>query len=110
MQYKDLGGNEILVGNFIVYPALQWGRTPVLKYGLVMRLKMSKGSTSRPPVKTLGVVSVENSEYRNQFVLQNKGKEITLSFPKRVVVVPENLVPQEVRDILMAADKSNIFK
>lgn len=108
MKYKDLNDIDIRVGDFIAYAAL-WSRSPILKYGLVTRLEKRAASyyqTEETP--TLRVITVDRSgrwdkETNKHFYvweLQNKGKEITLGFLDRLLVIPRAMVPKEVFDML----------
>lgn len=110
MKYKDLNGIDIRPGDYIVYSAL-WDRSAILKYGVVTRLEKRKGSyySNTQEVPTLRVVSVDRSgrwnketnEHYYVWELQNKGKEITLGFLDRLLVVPKAMVPEEAFNLLV---------
>lgn len=103
VEHKDLAGKQIEVGSFVVYAAL-WDRSAVLKYGIVSSLKERKDAW-RPqtrdygPIPTVGIVSVDRG-WEHQWELQNDGKEITLGFVDRCLVVPTFAVPTDAMHLL----------
>ena len=109
-EYKDLAGKLITVGSFIVYAA-NFGRCAVLKYGIVTRFNKRKDiyNNSRE-IPTLKVLTVDRTsrreagQYLYSWNLQNKGKEITLAFFDRMIVVNKNDIPQEALNLLTSTN------
>ena len=98
MEYKDFSGQEIKEGCYIVYAALDGGQSAQLRYGLVRRLK-NREILGHETIPTLGIISVDLT-YDNKWELQKNGKEITLSFTHKVLVVYPNQVPNDVQILL----------
>ena len=102
VEHKDLAGNDIRVGDYVAYAAL-WSRSAVLKFGIVVALK-ERGNTG-----TIGVITVDRSWMwgatppRRIWELQNNGREITLGFTDRCIVVSGSSVPNEVLGLLTGA-------
>jgi len=99
--HNDLAGKKIKRGDYIVYAAL-WSRSAVLKYGVVSSLKEREVWSQRENnsvVGTLGVISVDRT-WDGKWELQNHGKEITLGFLDRCLVVNANSVPREAVSLL----------
>lgn len=113
-EHKDFLGDPIKEGDFIAYTAL-WDRSPILKFGVVVRLKTRRGvddyeTGERVEGATLGIISADRVSWDgfkrlNKYVweLQKEGKEVTLGFCDRCIVVERRRVPQDVRDLLDAA-------
>lgn len=112
----DLSDREIVPGCYVCYAAL-WSRSAMMKFGRVTRLgerKRNKWDAESKSDPVVVVVTVDRTYARdpntgrcdyNKLVweLQAKGREITLSFPERMIVVDESRVPGEARDLLDAA-------
>ena len=94
MKYQDVAGQDIAIGDYVVYSAAA-GRSAVLKMGRVTELAVRKGSWTEKTTPTLRVVSVDawkdGHGCRDFGALQNKGKPVTLGMLDRVLVV--TLVP-----------------
>ncbi len=110
MKHQDINGHDIQPGDYVAYAAL-WDRSATLKYGIVVKLKERKPkwykNTGNPPEPTVGVVSVDRTTKWEAGVclgvtweLQAKGREVTLGFLDRMLVVDEISVPETVRRIL----------
>lgn len=100
LEYKDMFGREIKVGDYIVYAALA-DRSGVLRAGRVLELTYSKESYS----KTIPKVKCESwNYYRAQNTwrenVTGKQRAVSLSFLSRMVVVPESYVSQQIKDDL----------
>ena len=121
MTARDINGREIVAGDYVLYAAL-WGRCATMKYGRVTRFDRRKPSwkgDDGPKATTVKVVSADresiwsardpNEPWRRpeivgvRWVLQNDGREVTLGFPERMVVLPPELVPDDVRELLGVA-------
>jgi len=109
LEYRDLTDRAIHEGDFIVYASL-WSRCAVLKYGLVTRLEKRTASYyNKDETPTLRVISVDRSgvwektgeKLTYRWELQNKGKEITLSFLDRLLVVNKSEVPPAAFNLLV---------
>ena len=112
LEYKDLAGNSIAAGDFIVYAA-SLGRCPILKYGIVTRLETRKEAyvigRERDNTPTIRVITAEKvwrwtgpDRTRHEIVwsLQKKGGEVALAFLDRMLVVSVLNVPVGASDIL----------
>lgn len=99
MEYRDLAGQEIKEGSYIVYAAL-WSRSPVLKFGKVVSLSSRDPSyyqkESTPTIKAITVDRFWGN--KGKFELQKEGKPVTLGFLDRLLVV--NDLPQGVKDLI----------
>lgn len=110
----DLAGEPFYPGALVVYAAL-WDRSAVLKYGIVTRLKRrqendymtwsARACIGKVPTKdgdyTVGVITVDRVVF-DGWKLQKDGKEITLGFLDRMLVVHQDMVPKEAAGILIA--------
>lgn len=104
----DIANNEIKPGDFVIYSAL-WDRSATLKYGIVTRL--AKRGSSRYLLEsekyTVRVLSVDRNWSGKTKIttweLQKKGKEVTLGFLDRMLVVPSTLVPIQAKEVLQKA-------
>lgn len=111
-QLFDYGGTTIREGDFIVYAALL-GRCACVRYGLVTRLvePKKKSEWDRSKTKPIRVVAVQDEYQHNidrgkpPWSLLNEGKEISLGFPDRLVVMEPKQVPVAVRSLLFQAKK-----
>ena len=116
-EHRDLAGQEIRCGSHIVYAAL-WTRSAILKYGIVTRLKTrdpAMWSRSQLPEPMVGVITIDRDPVwdhsgpgqprfiRHDWSLQAKGREMTLGFPDRMIVVPAESVPIDARRVLESA-------
>lgn len=97
--HHDLAGTAIGPGDFIVYAAL-WSRSPVLKYGVVTRLAERDGYGGT--AATIRVISVDRT-YRDDWELQRGGKDTTLGFLDRLLVIPSSTVPEAAMRLLDTA-------
>lgn len=94
MKYQDLAGQDISVGDYVVYSAAA-GRSAALKMGRVSGLGSRKDGwrDDAPLIPTLKVVSIDAWKdgfgWRDFGALQNKGKPITLGMLDRVLVVTQ---------------------
>lgn len=90
----------------MVYSAL-WDRSAVLKYGLVTRLADRQEEHWLPKKKssemwlraTIRLRSVDRN-YDDDWELQKGGKEITIGFMDRLLVVPRTAVPATALKLL----------
>jgi len=114
MDHKDIAGQSIKPGAFVIYAAL-WDRCATLKYGIVTKLRIRPDITLPPKGgypqgrPTIRVLSVDRSTRHHQgtwtvyWELQKEGKEMALGFLDRLLVVPENVVPDEALKLLKDA-------
>lgn len=110
MDHKDIGEQNIKPGAFVIYAAL-WDRCATLKYGIVTRLASREDwrRGEKVDVPTIRVLSVDRSTRHHQgtwtvhWELQKEGKEMALGFLDRLLVVPENVVPDEALKLLKDA-------
>jgi TfoX/Sxy family transcriptional regulator of competence genes len=93
VEYRDMFGNEIKVGDYIVYGGLA-DRSAVLRAGRVVALKNGK------------VRAQSWNNYRaqgwNGEVKSGKQKDVTLAFLDRLVIVPESSVSEKIKSDLAA--------
>jgi hypothetical protein len=113
MEWKDMAGNHIQPGDYIVYAAL-WDRSATLKYGRVTRLAERKSAYTytnqdRVPVPTIRVISVDRSSHWEDgkylgvvWHVQKDGKEVALGELERMLVIDRHQVPKDVRELLDA--------
>lgn len=109
MEYKDLAGQEIKVGDFVVYTAL-WSRSAVMKYGKVVELgiRKDKYDENKPGEPTLKIISADRGfifnpltkDHDNAWIIQAQGKKITLGFLDRTLVISPAQMPKEVYQLL----------
>jgi hypothetical protein len=99
-KHIDIAGQPILVGSLIAYAAL-WSRSATLKYGRVTRLEEREPSSwgNGQPIPTVRAVSVDRS-FGDKWELQNKGREVSLGFVDRMLVVNGGQVPEEAFRLL----------
>lgn len=106
-EYKDLAGNDIRVGDYVVYSAL-WDRSAVLKFGKVERLAEREANWYRKkPEATIRVRTVDrHTEWRDgkplkeYWMLQKQGQETTLGFLNRMLVIGSEHVPPDALRVL----------
>ena len=104
-QHLDMFGNEIKVGDYIIY-AGSAGRCPVLRAGQVLKLSFKKESSMSGGVLIPKVFCSSWNNYKaegwstNDKERSGKQKNVTLSFMQRIVVVPESSVSQKIIDDL----------
>lgn len=110
LEYVDLAGNPISVGDYVAYAAL-WNRSSVLKYGKVVELdERLVGPATFPNADgdrrtpTLKVITVDQQvSYDRDWMptiewrVQNGGKVVTLGYLDRVLVVADHQIPWEAR-------------
>lgn len=87
----DLFQKELCSGDYVVYAGM-WGQSPVLKIGKVTK--------SIPHERKLLLVGVSFSGYRNTWEVANAGKEITIRRIGKLLIVPENTLPLDVKALL----------
>ncbi len=100
--HKDIAGEEIKVGDFIVYTALA-GRSAVMRFGRVVDLKERDASLYGPKDKipTLRVITAEASwSQKGRWNLQKKGGVVTLGFLDRLLVVNGDVLPRGAWEVL----------
>lgn len=105
VEYRDINGREIGIGDFVIYAAA-WGRSSVLKYGLVVELKTRPGAYvqgMRKEFPTLRVITAEKSYWRDGWRLQKEGKTVTISRFEAMIVVAKEDVNEQAHEILTAA-------
>jgi hypothetical protein len=100
MQILDMGGFEIKEGDYICYAALL-GRCACVRYARVIRLVeiVEKKNCWDPTTAPIRVKAVELDWYDN-FAILNKGREISLSFPGRMIRINPEQVPEKVKELL----------
>lgn len=106
----DYGGFAIKPGDFIAYAALL-GRCACIRYGLVTRLvePKKKAEWDYSKTKPIRVVAVQDEWQHNidqgkpPWHLLNEGKELSLGFPDRLVVMRPDQIPDAVRNNLLCA-------
>ncbi len=110
-QHFDIADNQITPGCFVVYAAL-WDRSATLKYGIVTRLTEREETSYfgdeniKYTVRVITVdrfVSWDGGKKTQRWDIQKSGKEVTLSFLSRLLVIPPIQVPARARRILEKA-------
>jgi hypothetical protein len=100
--HKDIAGQEIKVGDYICYAAL-WDRSATMKFGKVTRLadrdEAYVYNRERKKIPTIRLRSVDR-DWHDKWKVQAKGKEITLGYLDRLIVVPAELVPPAAKELL----------
>jgi hypothetical protein len=101
LEWKDLFGREIKVGDWIVYSAVD-GRSGTLRAGQVIKLTIGSGRYSTKPKPKVSIKSWSNfrSEGWNGEELNGRQKNLTLSFLDRLAVVPEEYVSKKIKNDL----------
>jgi len=104
--YLDLAGNPLDVGFFIVYAAT-WGRSSVLKYGIITRRTFAPPSNYRvePNTPKIGVITVDRCSWKDPEVweVQKNGQEQILGYLDRMLAIDSNQLPIGARTILCDA-------
>lgn len=104
--HVDFGGQPIKPGALIIYPA-QEGHRCVLKFAIVTRLERNeKWSVKRPTLRVISTTEngyVRGRGFVEEWTLYRDGKEITLQYPDRVMMVDKDEVPVRARELLLAA-------
>lgn len=104
-KHVDAFKREIHVGDYIAYAAL-WSRSATLKFGIVTRLA-DKDNAYTPDklipdkVPTIRARTVDRN-WGNDWEIQSKGKEITLGYLDRLIVIDRDSVPEEIKALLEA--------
>lgn len=99
LEYRDMSGNLISEGDFIVYAAHR-GRSSVLKFGIVTRLVPYEHPYNKDKQEpTLRAITVEKG-WSKSWNIQNHGREIKLGDLNSVLVVSMNSIPYEVNQTL----------
>ena len=106
LEYKDLFGNDIKEGDYLVYAAVD-GRSGTLRAAKVLKLTMSKPDKWRPekPLEpkvmcaTWSNFRAERTSWSNEpdFEASGRQKNVTLSFLDRMIVVPEAQVSDKIK-------------
>lgn len=104
--YLDLAGNELHVARYIVYAAT-WGRSSVLKYGIITRRTFAPPSNYRaePNTPKIGVITVDRCSWKDPRVweVQKNGQEQVLGYLDRMLAIDAGQVPIEARIVLCDA-------
>lgn len=108
LKNKDVLGNEIKAGDYIVYGAAK-GRCAGLNIGRVVAAEMATahgaydGRTKALRV-TAESVQVSWGEYTrtgmDSYSDRKKPRKVSLFFSERICVIPESIVPQAIKDLL----------
>ena len=87
--YLDLAGNPLDVGFFIVYAAT-WGRSSVLKYGIITRRTFAMMLAYK-----IGVITVDRCSWKDPEVweVQKNGQEQILGYLDRMLAIDSNQLP-----------------
>jgi hypothetical protein len=103
IQHKDIFGNPINVGDYIVYSAVD-NRSGVLRAAKVVQLKArtSEWDKDKAPEPTVLVVAAENYWDEGPRPLS---KKITLGFMNRIVVVQKSSMSQDWIDAINLTGK-----
>lgn len=105
LEYKDLFGNDIKVGDYIVYAAVD-GRSGTLRSGRVLKLttsKPDKWSPNKPLEPKVMCATWSNfraqSTWRTNAESEPSGrqKNVTLGFLDRMIVVPADQVSDKIK-------------
>lgn len=103
--YKDMFGNDIKEGDYIVYGAVD-GRSGTLRAGKVLKLTQTKPDKyypDREPEPKVQVASWSNfraeGSWRTQEGIEPSGrqKNVTLSFLDRMIVVPAEAMGEKIK-------------
>lgn len=103
-EYKDMFDNEIQVGDYIVYASLA-SRSAVMSAGRVLDLTVSKTADWRgklvPKVKitSWNNYKATGGAYDNRR-LSGRQRDVSLSFPDRMIVVPASAISDIVKEDL----------
>lgn len=85
MEYKDLAGQDMAVGDYIVYSAAA-GRAGVMKLGQIVELSERRDTWTNKHAAVVKAVTID--QWRTwSGGLQNKGKPVTLGMFERILVV-----------------------
>lgn len=105
LKNKDVLGNEIKAGDYIVYGAAK-GRCAGLNIGLVTSAGTHKPEYGDSYFRTQAeAVQVSWGEYTRTGMdsysgAKKKPRKVTLAFSERICVIPEAIVPQAIKDLL----------
>lgn len=106
-EYRDMFGREIKVGDYIVYAALA-DRSGVLRAGRVLELTTTKPKPYltqqelEPKIKCESWNFYRSEGYSGKPDAKKSGRQkaVSLGFTNRMVVVPEEIVSQQIKDDL----------
>lgn len=102
-EYKDMFGRDIKVGDYIVYAGLA-DRSGVLRAGRVIELTHSKTGYGEPEPKikceSWNNFRAQGYSWDKDSGRSGKQKAVSLGFLDRLIVVPEEIVSQKVKDDL----------
>jgi hypothetical protein len=94
--YRDLAGNELHVARYIVYAAT-WGRSSVLKYGIITRRTFAPPCNYRaePNTPKIGVITADRCSWKDPEVweVQKNGQEQVLGYLDRMLAIDSNQLP-----------------
>jgi hypothetical protein len=97
MSILDKSGNEINVGDYIVY-GHNLGRCAGLKFGKIMNIDYEETGNHWQPFKfSIGVIGVDDDWNFQDARLSRKG---TLQFPDRIIVLPFEKLPDYAKKLL----------
>jgi len=108
LKNKDVLGNEIKAGDYIVYGAAK-GRCAGLNIGRVTATEMTKAHGSYEGRNdtlrvTSEAVQVSYGRYErtgcDSYSSNKKPRKVSLFFSERICVIPESVVPQAIKDLL----------
>lgn len=106
MVYLDLAGNQLHVARYIVYAAT-WGRSSVLKYGIITRRTFAAPCSYRaePNTPKIGVITVDRCSWKDPEVweVQKNGQEQVLGYLDRMLAIDAGQVPIGARTVLCDA-------
>lgn len=106
LAYRDLADKEIKVGHIVCYAALL-SRCAVLRYGRVTALGTRHNGFSganKPTLRVLGVREEAEGKWRGT----KKNQTLTLAFFNRLLVVPDELVPEAALRLLRQTQLSDL--
>lgn len=101
---KDVLGNEIKVGDYIVYGAAK-GRCAGLNIGRVAAIgKRAAGNEGKKLKWTVDAIQVSWGEYTrtgmNEYAANPKPRPVHLEFSERICVIPEFIVPEVLKEMM----------
>lgn len=94
LEYKDMFGRDIKVGDYIVYAGAA-GRSSVLRAGQVVALTVSQDTYKKVPKIRCKSWNYFNSIWRAGET--GRQKDVSLEHFSRIVVVPEEYVSEKIK-------------
>jgi hypothetical protein len=97
-EYKDMFGNDIKVGDYIVYAGLA-DRSGVLRAGQIIELTYTKGGYGavEPKVRARSWNNFRSRDGYDGNTRSGRQKDVSLGFLDRMIIVPTEQVSEKIK-------------